>query len=61
MVHVSPRRRSETRFVALLVASDLAVCTASLLVAYLWRAFAGSCASGGRTRASTCALSPLCC
>lgn len=40
MVHVSPRRRSETRFVALLVASDLAVCTASLLVAYLWRAFA---------------------
>lgn len=37
MVHVSPRRRSESRFVALLVVSDLTVCAASLVLAYLWR------------------------
>lgn len=40
MVHLSPRRRSETRFVGLLIASDLLVGAVSLLTAYLWRAFA---------------------
>jgi exopolysaccharide biosynthesis polyprenyl glycosylphosphotransferase len=37
MAHASPRRRSESRFVALLVVSDLLVCSVAVILAYLWR------------------------